>query len=83
MVNKIKQNWCKIILVFIQVTFLGGGHVYLAQLNDFKKEIVKQVDRAESIVNSVNKTGNSVITSVEKVNKKLKEVKKACKKIKL
>ena len=79
--EKIKKNWCKIIMMTIQVAFLGGGPVYISQLNDFKNEIVKQVDRANEIVGRVEKTGKNVNNTINNINKQLESVKKVCKKV--
>lgn len=95
MINFIKQNYCKIILILFQTAFLGGTGAYVSILQDLQKEIEPQLVRAEKLVQKVEKgakslhdtgktlekTGQKVNSVVKSIEDELKKVKKACKRI--
>lgn len=83
--NWIKNNYCKLILTAIQVLFLGGGHVYLKEFNEIRKQVVttgeevqKSVEKLNRTGKNIEKAGQNVNNSIKSIENELKKVKKAC-----
>jgi septal ring factor EnvC (AmiA/AmiB activator) len=87
LLKKAQDNYCKLILITIQVLFLGGGHVYLKEFNEIRKQVVTTGEKVQKSVEQLNKTGKNiekagqnVNNSIKSIEKELKKVKKACSK---
>lgn len=90
MSDKIKDNLCKIILAVLQITFLGVGPVYI---NEFKKlseeiqtakaQVVVSVNKLQATGKEIEKTGKTLNSSVQSIEKEFKKLKKVCRSIRL
>jgi hypothetical protein len=77
-----KEQLCSYLTIAYHVLFLGGSTTllndYLSKIDDLREEIVRQADRAETVVRDVEGTAKDINKSVNQINKGLKDVKKAC-----
>ena len=82
-----KEHLCTAATLVYHMTFLGGattlGNHYLDEFQKTRDVIVKQVDRAQKMVDKVGKAGDNLTSSVNKIDRELKKVRKACGKIRL
>lgn len=82
-----KERLCTVVQIAYHVLFLGGtttlGNYYLDEFEKTRTVIIEQVDRAEKIVDKVRKTGDNLTDSVNKIDRELKKVRKACGSIRL
>jgi hypothetical protein len=82
-----KEHLCTLATLIYHGTFLGGattlGNYYLDEFEKTRQVIIQQVDRAENVVDKVRKTGDNLTDSVNKIDKELKKVRKACSGIRL
>lgn len=90
-----KKHLCKILMAAYHLIFLGGSVTlfdnYLDEIAKLRTEIVRQVDRAEEVVksaeksalkinNDIQKTSKDLTGSVSSINKEIGKIKKACNK---
>ena len=86
--NWLKNNYCKLILITIQVLFLGGGHVYLTEftnlvneMQEVKRQVMAESYKLQKTGKNIEKAGQNVNNSIKSIENELKKIKKACKRI--
>lgn len=81
MKEQIKKHACKAILAILQVSFLGGGYVYVEEFKAIRNQIQKSEKNIVETLNKINDTGDKLANSVKKVQDTVKKAEKACKKL--